>query len=147
MKTFHCFDFLIYNMMKHRVQTSYVTVEPKRRRQTPLQPGTATDEADVTAASAQQMQHSQPQQYASPGESTPTATLGQSYVSERGGRVSGGRELRRARIVITVKRTESYRQWLIDNPLQTNIAEGDDVDIEDDVAIDEEIVDDPQEDL
>ena len=30
----------------------------------------------------------------------------------------GGRELRRARILITVKRTESYKRWLDENPLQ-----------------------------
>lgn len=35
---------------------------------------------------------------------------------------ASGRELRRARIVITVKRTESYTQWLEDNPLQAIIA-------------------------
>ena len=38
------------------------------------------------------------------------------------GRGSSGRELRRARIVITVKRTESYKRWLDDNPLQAIIA-------------------------
>jgi hypothetical protein len=40
--------------------------------------------------------------------------------SKQGG--SGGRELRRARIVITVRRTASYEQWLKDNPLQAIIA-------------------------
>lgn len=34
----------------------------------------------------------------------------------------GGRELRRARIVITVKRTDNYKQWLEENPLQAIIA-------------------------
>lgn len=39
---------------------------------------------------------------------------------------SSGRELRRARIVITVQRTESYTRWLQENPLQAIIAsEGD----------------------
>lgn len=49
------------------------------------------------------------------------------------GRPTSTRELRRARIVITVKRTESYKQWLIDNPLQAVIAddEEDDGDEED----------------
>ena len=30
----------------------------------------------------------------------------------------GGKELRRARMIITVQRTEEYEKWLIDNPLQ-----------------------------
>lgn len=30
---------------------------------------------------------------------------------------SGGRELRRARILVTVKRTKSYKRWLDENPL------------------------------
>jgi hypothetical protein len=42
-------------------------------------------------------------------------------------RGSGGRDLRRARIVITVQRTESYKRWLEENPLQAMIAgDGDD---------------------
>ena len=40
---------------------------------------------------------------------------------------AGGRELRRARIVITVKRTRDYERWLEENPLQAIIAgDGDD---------------------
>ena len=44
--------------------------------------------------------------------------------STRQGRSSGSgtRELRRARIVITVRRTESYKRWLEENPLQAIIA-------------------------
>jgi hypothetical protein len=33
-----------------------------------------------------------------------------------------GRELRRARIVITVKRTEQYKRWLDENPYQAVLA-------------------------
>jgi hypothetical protein len=46
------------------------------------------------------------------------------FLSTRGSRPSGapGREMRRARIVITVKRTDSYRKWLEENPLQAMIA-------------------------
>jgi len=48
---------------------------------------------------------------------------------------SVNRELRRARIVITVKRTETYKQWLEDNPLQAVIAgDGDDDEEEADAA-------------
>lgn len=35
---------------------------------------------------------------------------------------SGGRELRRARIVVTVRRTEAYKRWLEENPLQAIIS-------------------------
>ena len=120
------------------MQTSYVTVEPKRRRApTSSQSGTALD-AEITGPT---QQYQQPQQYAVPGDVASTA------VSE-GGRVGPGRELRRARIVITVKRTASYKQWLDDNPLQTITAEDEDeVDIEDDNVIDVGIVDDPQQEL
>lgn len=97
-----------------RVQTSYVTVEPKRRKQ----PGGS------------------PQQGPAVSTSVPVAVGGQGQLgdpsglpSQPTGRRSGsGRELRRARIVITVKRTESYKQWLEENPLQAIIAgDGDDV--------------------
>ena len=98
----------------------------------------------MTVAPAQQYHHQQ--QYAVSGDLSQTTLLGQSYGSEGGGRSSAGRELRRARIVITVKRTASYKQWLDDNPLQTIIADDeDDVDIEDDDVID--VVDDPQQEL
>lgn len=121
------------------MQTSYVTVEPKRRRAPASSQSGPVVDTEMTG-SAQQYQ--QPQQYAVPGDVTSTV------ISEGGGRVSAGRELRRARIVITVKRTASYKQWLDDNPLQTIIAEGeDDVDIEDDDVIDLGVVDDPQEEL
>ena len=91
-------------MTENRVETSYVTVEPKRRRQTAPQPG-AVAASPITATAPPQQQQILPQQ--------------QSPVSARG---STGRELRRARIVITVKRTEMYKQWLEDNPLQAVIA-------------------------
>lgn len=42
-------------------------------------------------------------------------------------RERGERELKRARIVITVRRTPAYKQWLDENPLQAVIAgDGDD---------------------
>lgn len=46
----------------------------------------------------------------------------QPHVGQRN--TPGGRELRRARILITVKRTESYKQWLLENPLQAILAVG-----------------------
>jgi hypothetical protein len=134
------FAILSLRCKPHSVQTSYVTVEPKRRRApTSSQSGTALD----TEMAGSTQQYQQPQQYAVPGDVTSTPAI-----SEGGGRVSAGRELRRARIVITVKRTASYKQWLDDNPLQTITAEDeDDVDIEDDDVIDVGLADDPQQEL
>lgn len=96
-----------------RVQTSYVTVEPKRRKPAPgpsaspvsSSASTGIPPTYVSAASP----HSQAQQTTQPRRGT------------------SGRELRRARIVITVRRTDSYKRWLEENPLQAIIAgDGDD---------------------
>ncbi|GAX14926.1 hypothetical protein FisN_12Lh372 [Fistulifera solaris] len=89
-----------------RVQTSYVTVEPKRKKATPgtppLQP-ILSQEGGISSVQ--------------PVDSPSVASL------HGMGRSTGGRELRRARIVITVQRTESYKQWLDENPLQRVITE------------------------
>ena len=83
-----------------RVTTSYVTVEPKRKKQ-------------------------------SHGESEPTPFASLPPPAEEHERRSSSRELRRARIVVTVRRTASYKAWLDENPLQAVIAGdvGDDSDI------------------
>jgi hypothetical protein len=96
-----------------RVQTSYVTVEPKRRKHVPspqLHPATPPHGPPPLGGGLQ-------------GEaSLPTTPPAR---GRQGG--SSGRELRRARIVITVKQTESYKKWLEENPLQAIIAgDGDD---------------------
>jgi len=83
-----------------RVNTSYVTVEPKRKKQ-------------------QQQGIEQQKQPAT--DSTQLAS--QTQYSEEQERRSSTRELRRARIVITVRRTESYKTWLEDNPHRAVIAE------------------------
>lgn len=70
------------------VKTSYVAVEPKRRKQQAH--GAEPEEVEI-------------------------------HTSD----IPSGRpvrEMRRARIVITVKRTESYKRWLDENPLQAIIA-------------------------
>jgi hypothetical protein len=117
----------------YRVQTSYVTVEPKRKKQAPQQeeqeqeeggtqsvPGPSSSEATGSPsrpASAQTSvafpEHEE--------EGRAPAGLPPARQGARGSS-SGGRELRRARIVITVKRTESYKRWLEENPLQAIIA-------------------------
>lgn len=65
----------------------------------------------------------------------PTDTSSQPFSVSGRGRptAAAGRELRRARIVITVKRTESYKKWLEENPLQAIIA-GDGGDDEEEVV-------------
>ena len=106
-----------FRIISIRVQTSYVTVEPKRKKVTagtpPLQPILSQEGGAVSVQS---------------GDSP-------SVSSQLGpGRSAGGRELRRARIVITVQRTESYKQWLEENPLQRVITEdGDEEHVMDDV--------------
>lgn len=77
-----------------RVHTSYVTVEPKRKKQQQGNERT-TDSTDSTA---------------------------QLPLSEEQERRNSARELRRARIVITVRRTESYKTWLEANPHRAVIA-------------------------
>jgi hypothetical protein len=96
-----------------------VTVEPKRRKQAP----------------SPQLQ---PMAYPSPAMMSPigeTSSLqGVESMTPRG----SGREMRRARIVITVKRTENYKRWLEENPLQAIIAGdgGDDDEEEEDTETD-----------
>jgi hypothetical protein len=97
------------------VQTSYVSVEPKRKRQIPSpqlgqasHPTTSQDAPAVEPTNA--LAHPDP-----------------SSVSPAIPRQTASRELRRARIIITVKRTENYKRWLEENPLQAIIAgDGDD---------------------
>jgi hypothetical protein len=52
--------------------------------------------------------------------SNPSSATISTQASGRGS--SGGRELRRARIVVTVRRTENYKRWLEENPLHAIIA-------------------------
>jgi hypothetical protein len=104
-----------------RVQTSYVAVEPKRRRQDPRRSSNRSDTGDLAASL-----------------STTAASAEVLGTGESQDRSQSGRELRRARIVITVKRTESYRQWLLDNPLQSVLA-GDEDDDENEVVDDDEV--------
>ena len=118
-----------------RVQTSYVTVEPKRRKQAPQQEEQEQEEGGTQSVSGT----SPSEATGSPSRpaSAQTSAKGASPEHEEEGRSpagipparqgargssSGGRELRRARIVITVKRTESYKRWLEENPLQAIIA-------------------------
>lgn len=131
-----------------RINTSYVHVEPKRRRQglqQRQQGETPRSETSVAIATEEfpskrdKITSSGPESTdsntieASSSASTITITdqntpvsIGMGLIAttqnERQGgssrSSSGGRELRRARILVTVRRTESYKKWLEDNPLQ-----------------------------
>mmetsp|Transcript_12396 Transcript_12396/g.34379 ORF Transcript_12396/g.34379 Transcript_12396/m.34379 type:complete len:268 (+) Transcript_12396:301-1104(+) len=105
-----------------RIQTSYVTVEPKRRKPVPSSPLSTAGALQPAAGVASPLEASQGARAtvspSSPGEAQTRRT-------------STGRELRRARIVITVKRTDSYKKWLDENPLQAIIAG----DTEEDAAV------------
>ena len=93
------------------IQTSYVTVEPKRRKQLPGSPPQHPSSPALQPA----VSTLPPSQFGDP-------SLQQAQQQHGRARPLSGRELRRARIVITVKRTESYKQWLEENPLQAIIA-------------------------
>jgi hypothetical protein len=137
-----------------RVQTSYVTVEPKRRRQ-----AKPTDTASTTIeerTETQGMGESTVQAIMCSMTETPSTSIqpmevtgrenlppldhqsvasahstersvAQSKRSQQGGRGKGlSGALRRARIIITVKRTEDYKTWLQENPLQATMDEVED---------------------
>lgn len=94
-----------------RVQTSYVKVETRRRGSASRYTrNTASQLADSTSSPSASTNTSQHQRPSAGGDS--------------------GKEVRRARIVITVKRTEDYRIWLEENisPMHGIISSADDDD-------------------
>jgi len=123
-----------------RIRTSYVNVEPKRRRQvsqkrqqqqqcemsTVATNVTATEEhvppVEDGASSSDHPESISLNTRHAVSLSTAVADPNKSSVpnARQGGPSrgsSGGRELRRARILVTVKRTKSYKRWLDENPL------------------------------
>lgn len=135
-------DFQLLFVLR-RIHTSYVSVEPKRRRQVQQQKGevsstvaadagkttpisedtlvstskvelsSSTSNVSVTKREATSQQtESEPRQ----GTKKPITTSTTKPSAPSSG--SGSRELRRARILVTVKRTESYKRWLEENPTQ-----------------------------
>lgn len=125
-----------------RIQTSYVSVEPKKRREfgpsrsvgeeASGSPQTGTGATSTTTGSS-----SRPSQAID--SSLPLAAAGPSRIGQPGASAidssmspspakpkSSSGSMRRARIVITVKRTEAYKQWLKDNPIQDTHAGHDD---------------------
>jgi hypothetical protein len=126
------FSILLTNFVFSRVHTSYVTVEPKRRKQAMQQTQQEENSPPVQAVSTSgdtSAIPSTPERVTS-SEAGIQSIAGQHQdqgSSRKGAQgrqrsTAGGRELRRARIVITVRRTKSYKQWLQENPLQAIIA-------------------------
>lgn len=107
-----------------QIQTSYVAVEPKRRRDhgqadsaRKEDSGSVKAGTGVTSITTRSTSREPTKESTAPGSSGPSA--GKSKPS------SGA--MRRARIVITVKRTKAYEEWLIDNPIHDTHAGQDDV--------------------
>eukprot|EP00816_Leptocylindrus_hargravesii_P011054 CAMPEP_0196822066 /NCGR_PEP_ID=MMETSP1362-20130617/82035_1 /TAXON_ID=163516 /ORGANISM="Leptocylindrus danicus, Strain CCMP1856" /LENGTH=306 /DNA_ID=CAMNT_0042201513 /DNA_START=114 /DNA_END=1031 /DNA_ORIENTATION=- len=102
-----------------RVETSYVVVEPRRKKLKPQQD--QTEGGGMAGAASQSAAMSQPLPV---GAATMAAGgTGAMYVAGTAMALAGAtaepkvkQEQRRARIIITVRRTEEYRQWLIENP-------------------------------
>ena len=113
------------------MNTSYVTVEPKRRKSLSQTKGVGetTSTPRATSPIVSLPAHAPPSSTASllPGVSQEVSDVLQVSAEGQRGRPPG-RELRRARIVITVRRTESYTRWLQENPLQAIIASDGNVD-------------------
>mmetsp|Transcript_22112 Transcript_22112/g.52250 ORF Transcript_22112/g.52250 Transcript_22112/m.52250 type:complete len:253 (-) Transcript_22112:105-863(-) len=107
-----------------RIQTSYVIVEPKKKSPHPgsshtsasssSQPARAGEPLTATARSLQQ-RHSA-RQIPAPGRAP--AAAAQSKAKQ---------PMRRARISVTVRRTEAYKKWLLDNPIEDNFSRDGDV--------------------
>lgn len=122
-----------------KIQTSYVTVEPKKKREHYGQYSSISEEASGTlptetgATSATTGSPTmQPQAMYPPSSVAAAAQPGHSRIDRPGASPtyssassapqgkpkSSAGTMRRARIVITVKRTDAYKKWLEDNPIQ-----------------------------
>jgi hypothetical protein len=120
-----------------RVQTSYVTVDPKKKKD---HGAPASDDGSVRFHQPQMQSHA-PMAHTSPGTSqaldalAAAAQIGRENIeqslaaahssSPQSKQKSTAGALRRARMIITVQRTEAYKKWLEENPVQDIIA-GDD---------------------
>lgn len=121
-------------------EPSSTATAPDTSLTTPTPPVATDTTAPATAAAAAVATPSEsgtgtaePAQSSDPSQGT--ASEQQPAESRKGPTI---RELRRARIVITVRRTEGYKQWLKENPLQAVIAGDGDDDVGVDTAVLEE---------
>lgn len=128
-----------------RVHTSYVVVEPKRKKHQDVdtlpsftegqqsiqgEPSSGHSEgrqaqgvsmANVDEADTAKLQHAPPIARGQGTTPIPADTQGDfPRTKKQQGRAKGS-PLRRARIIITVKRTPEYKQWLDENPLHAAI--------------------------
>mmetsp|Transcript_1276 Transcript_1276/g.2902 ORF Transcript_1276/g.2902 Transcript_1276/m.2902 type:complete len:264 (-) Transcript_1276:345-1136(-) len=116
-----------------RIQTSYVAVEPKRRKDQAHGNAPVTSEDKSTpshagAASSLPSSHSQALQSSVQGQSAVDHAVGASeasMISSQGQSRAPVGTLRRARIIITVRRTKAYEKWLEENPIQDVISSED----------------------
>jgi len=127
----------LFSLTIRRIQTFYVNVEPKRRRQVSSQQQQQQQQGDVTSATATDnvlpsiTTGDESTSTSSNTKETPSSSVSTNITDPNKESVrttttaattrrssSGGRELKRARILVTVKRTESYKRWLEANPLQ-----------------------------
>lgn len=136
------FPYIIGELLRFlfiRIQTSYVAVEPKKRKDQ-AHGNTAVTSEDTSTPSFAVAPSSSPSSHShSLQTSEATAVQGQSAVdraigtSEASMTSSQGKSrapvgtLRRARIIITVRRTKAYEKWLEENPIQ-DVISGEDVD-------------------
>jgi len=131
-----------------RINTSYVAVEPKRRKEhvpssvgeeaSGTAPATETGATSATTGSppTQPQARDSAMPVAAAGPGTPRIdqpTVASSNIhhsstasASQGKPKSSAGTMRRARIVITVKRTEAYEKWLEDNPVHDTHAGQDD---------------------
>jgi len=133
-----------------RIQTSYVAVEPKRKKAPSAQltstatessvhvpqeslksvPTTSSETPILSTKAAVHARHAQ-------GSHVSSAPIPSKFVASpspagRGKKSKGGAssEVRRARIMITVRRTPEYKQWLLDNPIpDTSTGDEEDPDV------------------
>ena len=123
----HLLTIFTSSFTLHRLQTSYVAVEPKKKKD---RAASISDQPPTSHGSLPT-----PAESAAPPAAAATATsridrsqavtMDSPPVPEHQNLSEG--TLRRSRIVITVKRTEAYVQWLKENPIQ-DIHSGDDDD-------------------
>ena len=110
----------LYVKKSCRIHTSYVAVEPRRRRQNPEEGGSETAPAAAASPPIDSMAGYQKAHPISPSADSDAAVAEQHAHQQQQQqpppRSSRGAPLRRARMIITVKRTEEYKQWLHDNP-------------------------------
>ena len=94
-----------------------MTVEPKRRRQ-PSSPQTvSTSDGSSATMPLPETDRQESSTQAQTGRDQDHVSLPQGAQQARSRNTTGARELRRARIVIKVKRTKAYETWLEENPL------------------------------